>query len=183
MAEQALPIACEDLLVEPTHSRVQVISLNRPTARNALRTQTLAELAAVLAAAAQDEGIGAVVVTGSERYFAAGADIHEFRGAGPVRMLLEYRFQQWVRIRTFPKPLVAAVSGYCLGGGCELAMACDIILAAENARFGQPEVNLGLMPGAGGTQRLVRAVGKHRAMELILTGRPIPAQQASLIHI
>jgi enoyl-CoA hydratase len=178
MAEQALPIACEDLLVEPTHSRVQVISLNRPTARNALRTQTLAELAAVLAAAAQDEGIGAVVVTGSERYFAAGADIREMTDKGPVELLADARPRHWRAIAAFPKPLIAAVNGYALGGGCELAMHADIVIAGQSAQFGQPEINLGIIPGAGGTQRLARAVGKSRAMQMVLSGEPIDAATA-----
>jgi enoyl-CoA hydratase len=157
---------------------IATIQIHRPKVLNALNRQTMDEIVAALDRFETDDAVRVVILTGDERAFAAGADIQEFRGAGPVRMLLEYRFQQWARIRAFPKPLVAAVSGYCLGGGCELAMACDIILAAENARFGQPEVNLGLMPGAGGTQRLVRAIGKHRAMELVLTGRHITAQQA-----
>lgn len=165
-------------IVVSTEDAVAIITLNRPEVLNALNRATMDELVDALETFDRDEAVRCVILTGNERAFAAGADINEFRGASPVQMLTGYRFQQWERIRRFPKPIIAAVSGYCLGGGCELAMVCDIIVAAETARFGQPEINLGLMPGAGGTQRLPRAIGKVRAMELILTGRQIPAQQA-----
>jgi enoyl-CoA hydratase len=157
---------------------VATIRLHRPKVLNALNGKTLDELCAALDAFEADPEVRVAVLTGDERAFAAGADIQEFAGQTPVDVLEGPRGRQWERIRAFPKPLVAAVSGYCLGGGCELAMLCDIIVAAETARFGQPEINLGILPGAGGTQRLPRAVGKHRAMELILTGRHISAQQA-----
>src|SRR5207302_8455331 len=121
--------------------------------------------------------------TGSDRAFAAGADVREFAEATSVDMVRSYRFQQWDRIRRVGTPIIAAVSGYALGGGCELAMACDIIIASETARFGQPEIRLGLMPGAGGTQRLTRAIGKSRAMELILTGRTLTAQDACALGL
>lgn len=170
-------MAYETLLVE-TRGPVGLITLNRPKALNALNGQVIAELNAALRAFDADDAVGAVVLTGSERAFAAGADINEFAGKTAVEMLEGYRFAQWERIRKFPKPIIAAVSGFCLGGGCELAMTCDIILATETARFGQPEINLGIMPGAGGTQRLPRLVGKGRAMEMILTGRHLSATEA-----
>jgi enoyl-CoA hydratase len=165
-------------ILTSTDDGIATVTLNRPDVLNALNRATMDELVATLEAYDRDEAVRCVILTGNERAFAAGADIHEFRGVTPAQMLQEHRFQQWERVRRFPKPIIAAVSGYCLGGGCELAMVCDMIIATETARFGQPEINLGLMPGAGGTQRLPRAVGKHRAMELILTGRQIPAQQA-----
>jgi len=170
-------VTYENLLVT-SEEQIGLIQLNRPKVRNALNRATMDEIVAALEAFEQDEGVRCVILTGNEQAFAAGADVNEFAGATPVQMLQSYRFQQWERIRKFSKPLVAAVAGFCLGGGCELAMICDIIVAAETARFGQPEINLGIMPGAGGTQRLPRAVGKFRAMELILTGRQITAQQA-----
>src|SRR3972149_4646561 len=123
-------------------------------------------------------GVRCVGLTGGERAFAAGADINEMAAATPVEMLSGYRFQQWERIRKIGTPIIAAVQGFALGGGCELAMLCDMIVAGEGARFGQPEINLGIIPGAGGTQRLTRAVGKARAMELILTGRHMTAAEA-----
>ncbi|MDR5684287.1 MAG: enoyl-CoA hydratase-related protein [Armatimonadota bacterium] len=167
----------ENILTSVTDG-VATIQINRPKVLNALNRQTMDEIVAALQAFDADEAVRVVILTGDERAFAAGADINEFAGATPVQMLHEYRFEQWERIRRFPKPIVAAVSGFCLGGGNELAMLCDIIVASETARFGQPEINLGIMPGAGGTQRLPRAVGKHRAMELILTGRHLTAREA-----
>jgi enoyl-CoA hydratase len=165
-------------IVTSVEEHVATIRIHRPKVLNALNRQTMDEIVAVLQAFDADETIRVVILTGDERAFAAGADINEFAGATPVQMLQGYRFEQWERIRGFPKPIVAAVGGFCLGSGNELAMLCDIIVASETARFGQPEINLGIMPGAGGTQRLPRAVGKHRAMELILTGRHLTAQQA-----
>jgi enoyl-CoA hydratase len=126
----------------------------------------------------RDDAIRCVVVTGNERAFAAGADIAEMATATPIDMLRTNRIAQWDRVRRISKPVIAAVSGWCLGGGCELAMALDLIVAGESARFGQPEINLGVIPGAGGTQRLTRAIGKSRAMEMILTGEPIDAREA-----
>ncbi|MBM3450269.1 MAG: enoyl-CoA hydratase [Armatimonadetes bacterium] len=157
---------------------VATIQLNRPKVLNALNQRTMEEIAAALDAFEADAKVRVVILTGDERAFAAGADINEFAGKTAVEMLEGYRFAQWERIRKFPKPIIAAVSGFCLGGGCELAMTCDIILATETARFGQPEINLGIMPGAGGTQRLPRLVGKGRAMEMILTGRHLSATEA-----
>ncbi len=170
-------MAYENILVA-VDDRIAVATLNRPQVLNALNRATMDELVDALETFERDEAIRCVVLTGAGRAFAAGADINEFRGVSSVQMLSQHRFQQWERIRRITKPIIAAVNGYCLGGGCELAMLCDIIVAAEGARFGQPEIDLGLMPGAGGTQRLPRAVGKHRAMELILTGKQITAGQA-----
>lgn len=167
----------ENLLVS-SDDGIGLMRINRPKVRNALNRATMDEIVAALEAFEQDDAVRCVILTGDDRAFAAGADINEFVGATPVQMLQGYRFQQWERIRKFSKPLIAAVAGYCLGGGCELAMICDIIIAADTATFGQPEINLGIMPGAGGTQRLPRAVGTYRAMEMILTGRLINAQTA-----
>jgi enoyl-CoA hydratase len=162
---------------------VAIVTLNRPHVLNALNQQTMDELADALEALDRDEAVRCVILTGSERAFAAGADVNEMLHATPVDMLSGYRFQQWERIRRIAKPLIAAVRGFALGGGCELSMLCDIIIAGEGARFGQPEINLGIMPGAGGTQRLTRTVGKARAMELILTGRHISAAEAERIGL
>jgi enoyl-CoA hydratase len=157
---------------------VATVALNRPQVLNALNQATMDELVDALETLDRDEEVRCIVLTGRGRAFAAGADITEFAGATAAGMLAGYRFQQWERIRRLHTPLIAAVHGYALGGGCELAMLCDMIVAAEDAQFGQPEISLGLMPGAGGTQRLTRAVGKARAMELILTGRSFSARQA-----
>jgi enoyl-CoA hydratase len=157
---------------------VVVVTLHRPQVLNALSRETMDELVDALEAADRDDDVRCLVLTGSDRAFAAGADVTEFVDATPVTMLTAYRFQQWERLRHLSKPLIAAVRGYALGGGCELAMLCDMIVAGESARFGQPEINIGLMPGAGGTQRLTRAVGKVRAMEIVLTGRHVSAAEA-----
>lgn len=167
-----------DIVVTHPAERVMQLALHRPEARNALRTQTLRELANALAQAVDDPAIGAVVITGDERYFAAGADIKEMAGLGPIDILMHERGKLWRSIAAFPKPLVAGVNGYALGAGCELALCADIIVAGGSARFGQPEINLGLIPGAGGTQRLTRLVGKPLAMKMILTGEPIDAASA-----
>ena len=157
---------------------IAVVRLNRPAQLNALSNQLMAELVGVLEALDSDEAIRAIVLAGDERAFAAGADIEELRQTKPLDLYFGTRLERWDAIRKIRTPIVAAVSGYCLGGGCELAMACDLIVASESAQFGQPEVNLGLLPGAGGTQRLVRAVGKAKAMDVILTGRFIDAREA-----
>lgn len=157
---------------------VAVVTLNRPTVLNALSQALMDELAAALEACDRDGRVRCIVLWGGPRVFAAGADIREMMDATSADMIRSYRFQQWERIRRVATPIVAAVTGYALGGGCELAMACDIIVASETARFGQPEIHLGIMPGAGGTQRLTRAIGKSRAMEMVLTGRAITAQEA-----
>ncbi len=161
-----------------TEGPVGLVTLNRPDVLNALDNATMDEVADALEAFDRDDAIRCTILTGSGRAFAAGADIREMAEASAIAMLHAYRFNQWERMRKLTKPLVAAVKGFALGGGNELAMICDMIIAGESARFGQPEINLGLMPGAGGTQRLTRAVGKYKAMELILTGRPMSAREA-----
>lgn len=171
-------MSMQTLIVGTPNAGVQQITLNRPQALNALNTQLLGELSAVLDAAEANDDVRAVVLTGSPRAFAAGADIKEMAERDLVGILNDPRQQHWQRITRFPKPVIAAVNGFCLGGGCELAMHADIIIAGEDARFGQPEINLGIMPGAGGTQRLLRAVGKSMAMQMVLTGDAITARQA-----
>ena len=165
------------ILVE-THGRVGLVRLNRPKALNALNIVLRNELMSALVAFDADEAIGAIVITGDERAFAAGADIKEMVEASAVSMLLDDQVAAFDGIRKIKKPIVAAVSGWCLGGGNELAMSCDLIVASETARFGQPEINLGVIPGAGGTQRLTRAVGKAIAMEMVLNNRTLTAQEA-----
>jgi enoyl-CoA hydratase len=158
--------------------RVALVRFNRPKQLNALNGEVMDQLCSALEALDRDDAIRVMVVTGNERAFAAGADIGEMASATPIDMLRGNRIAQWDRVRRISKPVIAAVAGWCLGGGCELAMALDLIVAAESARFGQPEINLGVIPGAGGTQRLTRAVGKSTAMEMILTGEPIDAREA-----
>ncbi len=165
-------------LLTSVDGAVAVITLNRPKVLNALNQALMSELASALDAYDRDGQVRCIVLWGGPRVFAAGADVREMVDATSADMIRSYRFQQWERIRRVATPIVAAVAGYALGGGCELAMTCDIIVAAETARFGQPEILLGLMPGAGGTQRLTRAVGKSRAMEMVLTGRAITAEEA-----
>jgi enoyl-CoA hydratase len=165
------------------HERAGLIRLNRPEAMNALNGVVMEELAQALEAFDADPAIGAMVITGDERAFAAGADIKEMAEATSVEMLLSDRIGRWDRLRRIHKPIIAAVSGWCLGGGNELAMACDMIVASETARFGQPEINLGVMPGAGGTQRLTRAVGKAVAMEVVLNNRTLTAQEAVMLGL
>ena len=158
---------------------VALITLERPEALNALSFDLLDELATVLESLDEDPACRAIVITGSgDRAFAAGADIRELAAQTPTSLTADGRFGAWDRIAAIGLPLIAAVRGFALGGGCELAMACDMIVAAEDATFGQPEIRIGVMPGAGGTQRLTRAIGKARAMELILTGRTMTAQEA-----
>lgn len=167
-----------DLRITAPAAGVTLVTLNRPDVRNALSSRLLVGLAAALDAAAADPEIRAVVLTGGPVVFAAGADLPEIARHSAVSVLDDPRIAVWRRIRDFPKPLVAAVNGWCLGGGCELAMHADIIVAGETASFGQPEINLGIMPGAGGTQRLTHAVGKSLAMRMVLTGEPIDARTA-----
>ncbi len=155
-----------------------LVRLNRPKQLNALNGPTMDLLCETLEALDADEEIHAIVVTGSQRAFAAGADIGEMATASPIDMLRSNRIGQWDRVRRITKPVIAAVNGWCLGGGCELAMTLDLIIAGEGARFGQPEITIGVIPGAGGTQRLTRAIGKSRAMEMILTGEPMEAAEA-----
>ncbi len=167
------------VLVERDEARrIALVRLNRPKQLNALNALVMDQLCEALEELDRDDAIRCLVVTGNERTFAAGADIGEMAGASPVDMLRGNRIGQWDRVRRISKPVIAAVNGWCLGGGCELAMALDLILAGEGARFGQPEINLGVIPGAGGTQRLTRAIGKSRAMEMVLTGEPIDAAEA-----
>ena len=160
------------------HNRVGLVRLNRPKALNALNSIMLTELMDVLDKFNADEDIGAVVITGNKRAFAAGADIKEMMDVTAVEMFLSDSISQFDRIRGITKPVIAAVSGYCLGGGNELAMSCDMILASETARFGQPEINIGVIPGAGGTQRLARTVGKAITMEMVLNNRTLSAEEA-----
>jgi enoyl-CoA hydratase len=167
----------ETIIVE-TRGRVAWITVNRPDALNALNSQVMHDLVDAATGLDADPGIGAIVVTGSERAFAAGADIKEMEGKSGLDMIMDDHFGPWNRFAGVRTPVIAAVSGYALGGGCELAMMCDIILAADTARFGQPEINLAVMPGMGGTQRLVRAVGYYKAAELVLTGRLMDAAEA-----
>ena len=164
------------ILVE-RDERVGIVTLNRPKELNALNTHLIGELASALEEFDRDDEIRCIVLTGAgERAFAAGADIKEMSGKSPIDMLLG-GFENWSRIRRVKKPLIAAVGGYAFGGGCELAMHCDMIVASENAQFGQPEIKLGIIPGAGGTQRLARTFGKYRAMEMVLTGANFTAQE------
>lgn len=171
-------MAYETIIVE-TEDHIATIRLNRPEALNALNTQLLDEVAAAVGEADASSRVRAIVITGSEKAFAAGADIKEMADKGFVDMFLEDTFarptEALMRCR---KPLIAAVSGYCLGGGCELAMICDLIIASDTAKFGQPEINLGIMPGMGGSQRLARFVGKSKAMDMCLTGRFMDAAEA-----
>lgn len=154
------------------------VQLHRPHVFNALNRELIRELVQVLEEMDQQDEIHVILISGGDRFFAAGADIDEMADASAVDMLVTDPFSDWNRIRRISKPMIASVGGYALGGGCELAMICDMIIASEKARFGQPEINLGVMPGAGGTQRLTRAIGKAKAMEMVLTGRPITAKEA-----
>jgi enoyl-CoA hydratase len=167
----------ENILVE-TRGRVGLIRLNRPQALNALNRALLRELGEAVDAFDADDKIGCMVITGSDKAFAAGADIKEMADKTFIEAFLGNLAATWDRVAHVRKPVIAAVAGFALGGGCELAMECDLIIAAENAKFGQPEIKLGIIPGIGGTQRLPRAVGKAKAMDLILTGRMMDAQEA-----
>ena len=167
----------ENIIVE-TRGRVGIIKLNRPQALNALNSALIGELSAAIDAFEADRNIGCLVITGSEKAFAAGADIKEMSGKSYLDAFMGDFTAQWSRVAQTRKPVIAAVSGFALGGGCELAMQCDLIIAADNAKFGQPEIKLGVIPGIGGTQRLTRAVGKAKAMDLCLTGRMMDAQEA-----
>lgn len=168
----------DDLLKLEYRGPVALVGLNRPEKLNALSPDVLSALADTFEALSVNEEVRAIVLHGDQRAFAAGADIQAMAQASPVDILEGGTRDYWLRIWAIDKPVIAAVSGYAFGGGCELAMGCDIIIGAESARFAQPEIKLGIMPGAGGSQRLARAVGLHRAMEMILTGEPITAQEA-----
>jgi enoyl-CoA hydratase len=173
----------QNILVE-THGRVGLIRLNRPQALNALCDALVRELGTQLLAFDADKGIGAIVITGNERAFAAGADIKEMRErTNPEAMVEDFIGAAWETVLRVKKPVIAAVAGFALGGGCELAMMCDMILAADTAKFGQPEINLGVIPGAGGTQRLTRAVGKSKAMDMVLTARMMDAAEAERANL
>lgn len=167
-----------DMIKTATDGRVATITLDRPEALNALNTQLMEELVEAASGFDGDPGIGAIIITGNERAFAAGADIKELAVQDYSSMYASDFFAPWDRFAKLRTPKIAAVSGYALGGGCELAMMCDIILAADNAKFGQPEVKIGCIPGIGGTQRLTRLIGRARAMDLILTGRMVDAAEA-----
>src|SRR3954467_2132891 len=172
------PAVTYETIITETRGRVGLVTLNRPQALNALNSTLVRELNAALEALDADRGIGCIVITGSERAFAAGADIKEMSSLTYPDTYLDDFITSWDRVAARRKPIIAAVAGFALGGGCELAMMCDIILAADTAKFGQPEIKLGVMPGAGGTQRLTRLVGKAKAMEMCLTGRMMDAAEA-----
>jgi len=166
------------VLVEHPAAGVALIRINRPEARNALNLEVRRLLARHLTEMGEDDAIRCVVLTGNEKSFAAGADIKEMAGAGTIEMLARGTHKLWRTIAACPKPVIAAVNGFALGGGCELAMTCDIIIAGESAKFGQPEVKIGIIPGGGGTQRLTRAAGKYKALRYILTGDLFGAKEA-----
>ncbi|MDM7849993.1 enoyl-CoA hydratase [Pseudochrobactrum kiredjianiae] len=167
-----------ETILTAMHGRVRLITLNRPQALNALNRQLAAELIAAAEAADKDPAVGCIVLTGSAKAFAAGADIKEMQAQDFSTIFAADWFGEWESFTSVRKPIIAAVAGYALGGGCELAMMCDFILAADNARFGQPEIRLGVIPGMGGSQRLTRFVGKSKAMEMCLTGRMMEAEEA-----
>ncbi len=166
------------ILVAKDPAGYAVVQFNRPEVLNALNMKLMEELVDALESLDKDEHVRCIILTGNEKAFAAGADIKEMADASAVEMLTRDQFARWDRIRKIKTPIIAAVSGFALGGGCELMMSCDIVIASETARIGQPEINIGVMPGAGGTQRLTRAVGKVKAMEMVLTGSMINAQEA-----
>ncbi|MCB8943005.1 MAG: enoyl-CoA hydratase/isomerase family protein [Ardenticatenaceae bacterium] len=168
----------EQYILTRTEGRVGIAQLNRPQALNALNSDLMIRLMDALEAFDDDPNIGCIVITGNDRAFAAGADIKQMADATPVSQLDSPMIDQWDRLQKVSKPVIAAVSGYALGGGCELAMLCDMIVASETAQFGQPEINIGVIPGAGGTQRMTRAVGKALAMEIVLNGRFLTANEA-----
>ncbi|MCJ8166454.1 enoyl-CoA hydratase-related protein [Pontibacter sp. E15-1] len=169
----------EFILVDPqARPHVALIQLNRPKELNALNLQLMGELRDTLKQLDDDEQVRAIIIAGNERAFAAGADIKQMAGKTAIDMLNVDQFSTWDQIRKTKKPIIAAVSGFALGGGCELAMTCDMIVASETATFGQPEIKIGVMPGAGGTQRLTRAIGKAKAMEMVLTGKFMSAAEA-----
>ena len=167
----------QNIIVE-TRGRVGLVTLNRPQALNALNAAVIGELTRALDAYEADDGIGCIVITGSEKAFAAGADIKEMQSKTYMDVYKGDFIESWQRVTTCRKPVIAAVAGFALGGGCELAMMCDFIIAADTAKFGQPEIRLGVIPGSGGTQRLTRFVGKSKAMEMCLTGRMMDAAEA-----
>ena len=165
-------------ILTETRGRVGIVTLNRPKAMNAFNLQMLGELFDALDGFEKDQSVGAIIVTGNEKAFAAGADIKEMAESSYVEMLTSGHVQIWDRIRSINKPVIAAVSGWALGGGCEFVLSCDMVVASESAKFGQPEITIGVIPGAGGTQRLARLVGKHLAMEMTINNRTLTAQEA-----
>jgi enoyl-CoA hydratase len=175
-------MAYETIIVD-RKDRVGIVRLNRPDALNALNARLIADLTQALDSFEGDDGIGCIVITGSDKAFAAGADIKEMQAKSYMQAYKEDFISKWDRVGRCRKPVIAAVAGYALGGGCELAMMCDIIIAADTAKFGQPEIKLGVMPGSGGTQRLIRQVGKSKAMELCLTGRMMDAAEAERANL
>jgi enoyl-CoA hydratase/carnithine racemase len=173
----------EVVLLERPEDGVALVRINRPAVRNALNLATRKALAAAFESLQDDPAVRAIVLTGDERAFAAGADLGEFIDAGAIEIVRRRAERYWLSVARTPQPVIAAINGYALGGGLELAMCCDILIAGEGAQLGQPEVRVGIMPGAGGTQRLTRAVGKFQAMRLCLTGRPIGAAEALAIGL
>lgn len=165
-------------ILTETRGRVGIVTLNRPQAMNAFNMQMLSELFDALEAFDRDDAVGAIVVTGNAKAFAAGADIKEMAGSTPFEMIRQGRVELWDRIRGIRKVVIAAVSGWALGGGCEFAISCDMIVASESARFGQPEITIGIIPGAGGTQRLARLLGKNLTMEMVINNRTLTAAEA-----
>lgn len=166
------------LLIDNSVKQIVIVKINRPEARNALTTELLIELADVLENVTENDALKAIVITGTEKVFAAGADLKEMAALDMIGVLEDIRPKIWKKISDFPKPIIAAVNGFALGGGCELVMHADIVIAGDNAQFGQPEINLGIIPGAGGTQRLIRTVGKALAMKMVLSGEFISAEEA-----
>lgn len=177
-------MAFEFILVEPNFKQhIALVRLNRPKELNALNLQLMLELKQAFAELDENEDVRCIVITGNEQAFAAGADIKQMESKNAIDLLKIDQFETWDQIRKTKKPVIAAVSGFALGGGCELAMTCDMIIASESAKFGQPEIKIGIMPGAGGTQRLTKAIGKALAMEMVLTGKFIGAEEAKNIGL
>lgn len=176
-------LSTPELRVQRLPDAVAVVTLHRPDATNALSLTLQAALSHAFTALADDDAVRAIVLTGGEQVFAAGGDIKSMDGCGPIEILQRHTERVWAPIERCPKPIIAAVCGYAFGGGAELAMHCDIILAGEGASFAQPEIRIGIMPGIGGTQRLVRAVGKFNAMRILLTGRPVQAREAQAMGL
>ncbi len=177
------PAAPREVVVERPEPGIALVRLNRPEATNALSLALQAQLAQAFVELATDDAVRCIVLTGGDKVFAAGGDIKGLQTAGPIEIMRRHTERVWAPIERCPKPVIAAVCGYAYGGGAELAMHCDIIVAGESASFAQPEIRIGIMPGIGGTQRLVRAVGKFNAMRMLLTGKPVPAAEARLMGL
>ena len=174
----AMTAAATEVIQTSVEGAVGIVTLNRPKVRNAIDGETMERLVSALEALDRDSNIRVIIVTGGPQFFSAGADIKEMRHHTPAQFLQGPFGQRWERLRKVGKPIIAAVNGYAVGGGCELAMVCDMIVAAEDAFFAQPEIGIGVIPGAGGTQRLTRAIGKAKAMEMVMTGARLPAREA-----